>query len=129
MRTARIWGRDLEMVGGPYTFVVWERERGGDFLAALSDVQRRERVTVSDYLPFAWAMCATADDGTPGYDEWCRSPEWSAFDLSEQGAGDVIAVISSALVAEFFPSAKAGRGPRARIRRLVRRAARRLRRA
>lgn len=115
------------MVGGPYTLVVWSRSHGGDFLSAVAAAQSKERIDVSDYLAFAWAMCAAADGDTPPFEEWCAEG-WPDFDLGKQGAGDVASVISSAIVAEFFPGSQARGGALRRARRRLGAALGRLRR-
>ncbi|MBQ9000309.1 MAG: hypothetical protein IJ087_00450 [Eggerthellaceae bacterium] len=100
MIRARIWGREVEMQGSPWTFLVYRREFGGDLLSDIVEAYKRERVELADFLKFAWAMCRTRSDEVEPFDEWCRSfPE---FTLGDGEGSAVASVIGSAIEAELF---------------------------
>ena len=100
MQRAHVWGRDIEMQGSPWTLVIYREEFGGDLLSDVVSAFKGETLELADFLRFCWAMCRTADDSVPGFQEWCAGfPE---FDLSD-GKGSVFAsVVVSAMNAELF---------------------------
>ena len=100
MKRAHIWGRDLEMQGSPWTFVVYKRAFGGDLLSDVVDTYKKDSIELVDLLKFAWAMCRTSSDGVPDFEEWCRS--FTDFTLADGEAEAVASVIISAINAEIF---------------------------
>ena len=100
MRRARIWGRDVEMQGSPWTFVVYRREFGGDLLSDIIAAYAKPSLELYDLVRFCWAMCRTKSDDVEGFEEWCNS--FPAFTLADGEATAVASVIISAIDAELF---------------------------
>lgn len=100
MRRARIWGRDVEMQGSPWTFVVYRREFGGDLLSDIVSAYAKESLELYDLIRFCWAMCRTRSDEVEDFKDWCES--FPAFTLADGEATAVASVIISAIDAEIF---------------------------
>jgi len=100
MKRARIWGRDLEMQGSPWTFVVYKRAFGGDLLSDIIAAYAKSNLELFDLLQFAWAMCETASGSEPEFEEWCKL--FPDFTLADGEATAVASVIISAIDAEIF---------------------------
>ena len=100
MRRDRIWGRDIEMQGSPWTFVVYKRAFGGDLLSDIVAAYAKPSIELDDLLKFAWAMCRTKSDDVEDFEEWCKS--FPAFTLADGEATAVASVIISAIDAEVF---------------------------
>lgn len=109
MLRAQLFGREVEMQGSPWTFVVYHREFGGDLLADIVAAEQKNPVELHDFLKFAWAMCRTCNDQVAGFKEWCNSFE--EFTLSDGEGSAFVSVVNSAIEAELF---------RARASRLLR---------
>lgn len=99
MQRARIWGRDVEMQGGPWAFVEYRRAFGGDLLSDYIAAIRKDPVELDDYLRVCWALCRTAGDGS-GFDEWCRA--FPDFTLADGEGAAFVSVVDSAVSAELF---------------------------
>lgn len=100
MQRARIWGREVEMQGSPWTFLVYRRAFGGDLLSDLIAAEGKDPYELDDFLKFAWAMCATRDDSTPPMREWCDSFE--GFTLADGEGAAFVSVVQNVLAAEMF---------------------------
>lgn len=106
MQRARIWGREVEMQGSPWTFLVYRRAFGGDLLSDIIAAEKKNPYELDDFLRFAWALCATRDEGTEPFREWCNSFE--EFTLAEGEGAAFVSVVQNVLAAEMFR----GRTPR-----------------
>ena len=100
MIRARIFGRDVEMQGSPWTMVVYRREFGGDLVSDIVEAYKSERIALADWLGFAWAMCRTHSDDVEPFDEWCRG--FPDFTLGDGEGAAAASVIGSAIEAELF---------------------------
>lgn len=119
MYRAYIWGRVLDLQGGPWTFLEYKRLFGGDMLQDISAAQKRETYHISDWLKVAYAMYATANKGCESFEEWCAVERWPEFSLDDGGGAGFVAVIVSAIEAEMFRRRPSIIGRiRARFRRL-----------
>lgn len=100
MIRSRIWGREIEMQGSPWTFVEYRRAFGGDLLNDYLAAARKDPIELDDYLKVAWALCRTADQSVEGFERWCGGfPDFSLAD--GQGAA-FVSVVDSAVLAEVF---------------------------
>ncbi len=104
MRRAVIWGREVEMQGSPYTFLVFREGFGGDLAAFLVATYQKDIPETEDYLRIAWAMAKTHDPAVPAYTDWLKG--FSEFSLRGDSP---IGVIDSAIAAELFCQRKAGK--------------------
>ena len=100
MKRALIWGRELQMQGSPWTFVVYKREFGGDLLVDIIAAYAKESLEMADLLKIAWAMCRTVSDDVEDFDAWCNN--FPMFTLADGEATAVASVIISAIDAEIF---------------------------
>lgn len=100
MQRARIWGREVEMQGSPWTFLVYRREFGGDLFSDMIAAEKKNPYELDDFLRFAWALCATCSDETPPFREWCSSFE--EFTLADGEGSAFVSVVRNVLAAELF---------------------------
>ena len=110
MKRGVIWGRTVEMQGGPLAYLVYKNEFGGDLALDLLEAYRAETVSTETFLRFAWTMAKTYDPDTSDYPTWLSEFDPDGFSLSESPVG----VIDSAINAELFRVAKAGKAAKAR---------------
>lgn len=115
MIRTRIFGRDVEMQGSPWTLVEYSRAFGGDLLADFADALKSDPIELADYLRIAWALSRTADPDTSDFEQWCS--EFPDFTLADGEGQAFVSVIDSAVMAELFRRKKARCS---RIRRLLR---------
>lgn len=120
MRRAVIWGREVEMQGSPFTFLVFREEFGGDLAAFLVATYKKETPETEDYLRIAWSMARTHDPAIPAYADWLKG--FGEFSLRGDSP---IGVIDSAIAAELFCRRKAGKA-RKRLGRWLGRVSKRL---
>jgi|GEM_PF-2697602 len=102
-----LWGRPMELVGGPYAIWVYRKEFGGDLAADLSASTEGGEIQLSIWLQIVWAMNRTGDDECPGYGEWLAG--FPDFDLGDQ---DALGVMDSAIAAGFFRAGPSGKARR-----------------
>lgn len=100
MKRALIWGREVELQGSPWTFLVYRREFGGDLLTDLIAAETKNPRELDDWLKFAWAMAATYSDEVGSFKQWCSSFE--EFTLADGEGVAFVSVIQNALSAEMF---------------------------
>ena len=100
MQRARIWGRDIEMQGSPWTFVVYKRAFGGDLLSDIIAASRKDPIELDDYLKVCWAMCRTCSERIAEFGQWCG--EFPEFTLADGEGAAFVSVVDSAVVAELF---------------------------
>ena len=100
MQRARIWGREVEMQGSPWTFLVYRRAFGGDMLSDIIAAEKKPEYELTDFLKFAWALCATCDDDILQFREWCES--FDDFTLADGEGAAFVSVVQNVLAAEMF---------------------------
>ena len=100
MFKGRIYNRECEMQGGPYTLLVFKEEFDLDLPSYLIDLYNKQIPDMEGFLKVAWAMCKTCNDDIPYYEHWLEDFDNDTFDIRE-GSGTV-AVIDSAINAELF---------------------------
>lgn len=125
MRSATIYGREIEMQGSPYTFLVYRKAFGGDLLKAIIEAYQSSPIDVSLLLQVVWAMVKTNDEQTPDYADWLREFDPEEFAVNElEWVGEVDGVIN----AELFRGKKTQTAKRVfiRIRRAIARRMERL---
>lgn len=106
MRRAVIYGREIEMQGSPYTFLVYRTGFGGDLFKDIVSAYESSPPDMSLMLQIAWAMARTHDDGVSNYPDWLREFDPKLFAV---GDADALGVIDSAITAELFRRRKTGR--------------------
>ena len=102
MVPARIWGRDIEMQGSPWTFVLYKRAFGGDLLSDFLAATKKDPLELDDYLKVCWAMCRTRSDEVADFGQWCNG--FPDFTLADGEGAAFVSVVDSAVVAELFRS-------------------------
>lgn len=116
MIRARIYGRDVELQGSPWTFLVYSREFGSDLISDIVSLSRRaeeDPMSVTEgMLRVAWAMHRTHDEDAPGYEAWLRG---FGEGFSLRADASPVGVIDSAISAELFRDTSP-KGRRARLR-------------
>lgn len=100
MQRARIWGREVEMQGSPWTFVVYRRAFGGDLLCDFLAASQKDPLELDDYLKVAWAMARTCSAEVADFEEWCGG--FPDFTLADGEGAAFVSVVDSAVVAELF---------------------------
>ena len=98
MQRATIYGREIEMQGSPYTFLVYRKEFGGDLLKAIIEAYKETPVDVSLLLQIVWAMAKTYNEKTSSYPDWLREFNVKEFAVNElKWVGKVDGAISAEL--------------------------------
>ena len=100
MVEARVWGRDIEMQGSPWTFVVYKRAFGGDLLSDIIAASKKDPLELDDYLKVCWAMCRTRSDEVAEFGRWCG--EFPDFTMADGEGAAFVSVVDSAVMAELF---------------------------
>lgn len=100
MIRARIWGRELEMQGSPWTLVVYRRAFGGDLIIDFLEASKKDLAELDEFLKVAWALCRTASDEVAEFDRWCG--EFPDFTLADGEGAAFASVVTSAVMAELF---------------------------
>ena len=108
MQRGVIWGREVEMQGGPLSYLVYKREFDRDLALDLVETYKSERMATEDFLRYAWTMARTYDDSVSGYEEWLSEFDYREFSIADSPIG----VIDSAISAELFRAPKATRAKR-----------------
>ena len=120
MYRGKIFGREVEMQGSPYTLLVFKNEFEEDLSQHVDRLQRQlkeNEVDIEGYLRVAWAMARTYDDKVDYYDRWLEEfPD--EFDFTADGRLETFSVIVSAMNAELF---RQEQSIRERIKRFIRR--------
>lgn len=99
MLRARIWGREVDMQGGPWAFVEYRRAFGGDLLSDYLAAIRKDPLELDDYLRVCWALCRTAGEKLD-FEAWCNS--FTEFTLADGEGSAFVSVVDSAVSAELF---------------------------
>ena len=117
MKRLKIWGRELEAQGSPYTYLVFKDEFGGDLGAQLARAYAGdgESYDIEEFLRIIWAMCKTASDDVEDYERWLE--QWPLEKFTVLEGVEQLAVMMDAIEAELF------RGRQTLSRRLRRRVA------
>lgn len=103
MLEVEVYGCELRLQGSPLTLLVYEEEFGQELTQALAEAyESKDFVPLGAQMRFLWALCKTADNSIPHFEEWLRAFPGDAFTL----AGGTLGVINSAIHAELF------RGPK-----------------
>lgn len=103
MREGIVYGRPVEMQGGPFALMAYRREFGTDMLSDLIEAYRGGADGADDvcaFLQAAWAMAKCADESTSPYPEWLREFDPRLFTLGDTAGA--VGVIDSAIAAELF---------------------------
>lgn len=104
MRRGTIFGREVEMQGGPYALAAYRREFSAPLFSDLAKAYEEAPPDLATLLQVAWAMAKTADDATSPYLEWLREFDSREFTLAD--TAEVTGVIYSAISAELFRGGK-----------------------
>ena len=111
MVTGEIYGRPVDMQGGPLALVNYRGEFGTDLMTDAIGAFGDGTPDIAVLLQIAWAMAKTADDAVSPFPKWIREFDSREFTLGDTAGA--VGVIDSAISAELFrgrPSRRIRRG-------------------